>query len=85
MSLNDWSLVMFGVTGLYYAMLYWTVFRRPNMLNYIILICTWLLTVGMNLVYGIATRQVGFIFIFLSTIALAMAVLITTERSSNDS
>lgn len=84
MSLNDWSLVVFATTALLYMMLYWSVFRKPHLVNYILLIVAWAISVITNLVYGIATRQVGFILIFLMEIALAMAVLLITERSSHD-
>lgn len=85
MSLNDWSIIVFATTAFLYVSLIWSVFRRPSIPNFLVLIIAWFVSIATNLVYGIATRQAGFVLIFLLDIALIMVVYTITERSSHDS
>lgn len=85
MSLNDWSIILFSSTALLYITLVWSVFRRPSLPSFFVLIFVWFVSIGTQLVYGIATRQVGFVLMFFLNIALMVLVYTITERPSNDS
>lgn len=85
MSLNDWSIIMFASTALLYITMIWSVFRRPSIPSFIILIFVWFASIVTQLVYGIATHQVGFVLIFFLNLALIVLVYTITERSAHDS
>lgn len=74
MTLNDWSIVYFAMTAIYYVTVYFAMFRNPNILKFLLLIVVWMAHLGVTLTYGIVTGQVGFILLF--GLELAMIVFI---------
>lgn len=80
MSLNDWSLVYFAATALYYFTLYVTLFRQARVSKFIFMAIVWTISLATTLVYGIATQQIGFVFIFLMEIALAIVMFTSTGK-----
>lgn len=80
MTLNDWSLVYFAATALYYFVLYVTIFRAQRLHKFIIMAITWAIHLGVTLVYGIATGQIGFVFVFALEVALAIVMFTMTGK-----
>jgi hypothetical protein len=84
MSLNDWSLVFFAATALYYFTLYVTLFRQPKVSKFVIMTIVWMIHLGVTLVYGIATEQIGFIFVFFTEVMLAIIMFAATGKMLRD-
>ena len=80
MSLNSWSLVYFAVTAVYYFTLYVTLFRTHTVAKFLIMGFVWLISLGTTLVYGIATQQIGFVFIFAMEVMLAVIMFTATGK-----
>lgn len=84
MSLNDWSLVFFAATALYYFTLYVTLFRQAKVSKFVIMAIVWMIHLGVTLVYGIATEQIGFIFVFFTEVMLAIIMFAATGKMLRD-
>lgn len=64
MSLNDWSLIVFGFSAVYYVTIYYSIFRNPTPGKFGFLAIVWAINSIVTLFYGIATDQIGFILLF---------------------
>jgi len=84
MSLNDWSLIIFVTTALFYVMIYASLFQSPTIKKFLFLFLSWVAHMGTILWYGIATRQVGFILWFLLEITMVYFVYIITGKVIKD-
>lgn len=81
MSLNAWSLVLFGAHIFFYASMIFTVSTRSSAGKMALLVSGWLTYQVATLWYAIATKQVGFILMFVFQIIATIAtVIISVER-----
>ena len=80
MTLQDWSLVVFGATALLYFMVYLSIFQNPSVGKFLFLILAWIIHSATLVWYGIATGQVGFIMIVLLEIMMTTFVYIITGK-----
>lgn len=64
MSLNDWSIVVFGFSVIYYLAIYYSIFKNPSAGKFLFLALVWVINSIVTLVYGIATDQIGFVLLF---------------------
>ena len=80
MTLNDWSLVYFAATAFYLFVFYITIFRAQRLYKFILMIFAWALHLGVTLTYGIATGQIGFVFVFGLEVALALVMFTMTGK-----
>jgi hypothetical protein len=84
MTLNDWSLVVFAMTAFYYFVIYFALFRTPTIGKFILLILAWIAQISTIFLYGLATRQIGFIFIAALEILMIGLVYVITQRLVTD-
>jgi hypothetical protein len=84
MTLNDWSILYFSVTALYYVTIYFSMFRNPSVPKFILLVFVWLAHLGTTLVYGVATGQVGFVLLFGLELAMILFVYIVVSKLVQD-
>lgn len=84
MSLNDWSLILFGFTVFFYMTVYFTVFHNPTVVKFAFLALAWVIHQASVLVYGIATKQIGFIGMFILELIMVMLVFVISERLVKD-
>lgn len=80
MSLQDWSLVVFGSTAFMYLMAYASLFLSPSIKKFLLLILSWIIHMIVILWYGIATNQMGFILLFGLEITIIFFVYIITGK-----
>lgn len=80
MSLNSWSLVVFGFSVVYYLTIYYSMFKNPTVPKFALLGFVWLVNSFVTLVYGIATSQIGFVMLFFLEWAMVMIVFSTTAK-----
>ena len=64
MSLNTWSLIVFGAVAFLYIMVYSSMFQKSSIKKFVLLIIAWVIHMVTILWYGIATSQIGFILWF---------------------
>lgn len=85
MSLNTWSLILFGIHMLFYLSMIFAVATSSGAAKLALLISTWMAYQIATLWYGLATDQVGFILMFaFQFIATVATVVISTERSNSE-
>ena len=85
MSLEDWSLVYFGATAFLYFMIYMSMFQSPSVKRFLVLVLAWVIHMVVMLWYGIATAQIGFVFMFfLEIMMLAFVYVITGKVTKNE-
>lgn len=84
MSLNDWSIVIFISSAIYYLAIYYTMFRNPNTIKFFLLTIIWVFNSFVTLIYGMATNQIGFIMLFLLEWAMIIAVFIQSGKVLNN-
>jgi hypothetical protein len=84
MTLNDWSLVVFSVTVIYYFTIYFSLFRNPSLGKFFVLVIVWILHMLTLLVYGISTGQIGFVFIFFLEIIMVGLVFVFVSKAVSD-
>lgn len=84
MSLNDWSLVVFGSTFAFYMAIYFAMFTKPHVLTFVFTFILWAINMGSKLVYGLATDQIGFVLLFFLDIFMIFLVFIIAGRYIND-
>jgi len=83
MTLNDWSLLYFGISAIYAFAIYFSLFTNLTVGKIFFVILAWLTHVGVTLSYGIATRQVGFIFLFGLELIIVILISISIGRVKN--
>lgn len=84
MSLNNWSLVLFFSTFIFYMFVYFAMFSKPRVITFIFTLMSWVLSMTTKLVYGIATDQIGFILLFALDLFMVFLVFIIAGRYIND-
>lgn len=84
MSLNDWSLVIFGSTLALYMVIYFAMFSKPSVVSFLFVFILWSITTGVKLVYGLVTDQIGFVLLFFLDLAMMLLVFIIAGRYIND-
>jgi hypothetical protein len=86
MSLNTWSLIVFGAVALLYIMVYSSMFQKASIKKFVLLIIAWVIHMVTILWYGIATNQIGFILWFgLELMVIYFVYVITGKVFNNDS
>jgi hypothetical protein len=86
MSLNTWSLIVFGAVALLYIMVYSSMFQKSSIKKFVLLIIAWVIHMVTILWYGIATSQIGFILWFaLELLVIYFVYVITGKVFNNDS
>ena len=86
MSLNTWSLIVFGAVALLYMMVYSSMFQKSSIKKFVLLIIAWVIHMVTILWYGIATSQIGFILWFaLELMVIYFVYVITGKVFNNDS
>jgi hypothetical protein len=84
MTLNDWSIVYFAITAIYYVTIYFAMFRNPNVFKFLLLVVVWLLHLATTLVYGIVTGQVGFVLLFGLELAMIVFIYVLVNKLVED-
>lgn len=84
MSLNDWSILVFGSTFLLYMCIYFAMFTRPSVITFIVSFMLWAANIGIKLVYGLQTDQIGFVLLFVLDIFMVFLIFIIAGRYIND-
>jgi hypothetical protein len=86
MSLNTWSLIVFGAVAFLYIMVYSSMFQKSSIKKFVLLIIAWVIHMVTILWYGIATSQIGFILWFaLELMVIYFVYVITGKVFNNDS
>lgn len=84
MSLNDWSIVLFGSTFALYMAIYFTMFTKPHNITFLFTFVLWAVNMGTKLVYGLQTDQIGFVLMFFLDLFIVFLVFIIAGRYVND-
>lgn len=85
MSLNVWSLVLFGSHLFFYLALVLALMSKSNIYKLVSMIVAWITYQVTTLWYGIATHQIGFILMGIFQFIVSFAtILISTERHLNE-
>lgn len=84
MSLNDWSLIIFGSTLALYMMIYFAMFSKPNVVSFLFVFILWSISTGVKLVYGLVTDQIGFVLLFFLDLVMMLLVFAISGRYIND-
>lgn len=85
MSLNTWSLIVFGAVAFLYIMVYSSMFQKSSIKKFVLLIIAWVIHMVTILWYGIATSQIGFILWFaLELMVIYFVYVITGKVFNND-
>lgn len=63
---------------------YFTVFHNPTVVKFAFLALAWVIHQASVLVYGIATKQIGFIGMFILELIMVMLVFVISERLVKD-
>ena len=84
MSLNDWSLVVFGTTFIFYMSVYFAMFTKQHILTFVLTFMLWIVSMVTRLVYGLATDQIGFVLLFFLDLFMVFLVFIIAGRYVND-
>jgi hypothetical protein len=86
MSLNTWSLIVFGAVAFLYIMVYSSMFQKASIKKFVLLTLAWVFHMVTILWYGIATSQIGFILWFaLELMMIYFVYVITGKVIHNDS
>lgn len=87
MTINTWSVIVFGVTAFHFVMIFISVFGLPTVGKFVMLFISWLAMVITTFIYGMSTNQIGFVLMALMELLSVVAVFIITERmfSNEDS
>lgn len=80
MSLNDWSLIVFGFSALYYLTIYYSMFKNPTVGKFALLGIVWIINSFVTLVYGLATNQIGFVLLFFLEWAMVIVVFSASAK-----
>lgn len=84
MSLNTWSIIYLGISLATMIAIYFSLFKALTTFKVLIVIFTWLSQICFNLVYGIATNQIGFIALFIMQFFFTAIMLIQYRKATND-
>jgi hypothetical protein len=84
MSLNEWSMVVFGFSALYYLVIYYSMFRNPSVGKFALLGIIWTINSFVTLVYGMATDQIGFVLLFFLEWAMVIIIFSATAKVLKD-
>jgi hypothetical protein len=84
MSLTDWSLIVFGSTLALYMAIYFTMFTQPHVATFLFTFVIWAINMGVKLVYGLATDQIGFVLLFFLDLFMIFLVFVIAGRYVND-
>lgn len=84
MSLNDWSIIVFLFSALYYLTIYYSMFYNPNPAKFILLAIVWIINSFVTLLYGMATDQIGFVMLFFLEWAMIVVVFIQSGKVLKD-
>ena len=84
MSLNDWSIIVFGFSAIYYLAIYYSIFKNPAPGKFALLAFVWVINSIVTLVYGIATDQIGFILLFFLEWMMIIITFIESGRVIKD-
>ena len=63
MTLEQWSLVVFGITALWNLVAFVAFFHNPTIRKFVFLLFVWVAKMSVVAWYGFATDQMGFILI----------------------
>ena len=84
MSLNTWSLIVFGAVALFYIMVYSSMFQKASIKKFVLLTLAWVVHMTTILWYGIATGQIGFILWFALELMMIYFVYVITGKVINN-
>lgn len=85
MSLNTWSLILFSANIFFYLAMLLAVSTKSTPGKLALMISSWIGYQVATLWYGIATKQLGFILMFIFQIIVSIATLIiSTERTIDE-
>lgn len=84
MTLEQWSLVIFGLVALWYLVGCLAFFHNPNIKKFMLLIAVWVAKMVAVGWYGFATDQIGFVLIpFFELLVLFFTYIIAGKAVSN--
>lgn len=84
MSLNEWSIVVFIFSAIYYITLYYSMFFNPTFAKFFLLAIVWIINSFVTLIYGMATDQIGFVMLFLLEWGMLILVFAKTGKVLRD-
>lgn len=84
MSLEAWSLVIFGTTTLLYMSVFISMFQNPSIKKFFFVFFAWVVHLIATLWYGIATGQIGFVLLFFMELIMIVFVYIITGKVLNN-
>lgn len=84
MSLNDWSIIVFLFSVLYYVTIYYSMFHNPNAAKFLLLTFVWIANSFVTLIYGMATGQIGFVLLFFFEWAMLVLIFLKTGKVLKD-
>lgn len=84
MSLNEWSIVVFIFSAIYYMTIYYSMFFNATVGKFFLLGVVWIINSFVTLIYGMATDQIGFVLLFLLEWGMLILVFSKTGKVLKD-
>jgi hypothetical protein len=84
MSLNEWSIVVFIFSAIYYMTIYYSMFFNPTFGKFFLLGFVWIINSFVTLIYGMQTDQIGFVLLFLLEWGMLILVFVKTGKVLKD-
>lgn len=85
MSLNMWSIIVFIAHLIFYTAMSFVIMTKPSISKLTMLITSWVIWMIAILWYGIDTRQIGFILLFIFQFIITLVgIIFSAERYIND-
>jgi len=80
MSLNEWSILVFAAHMFFYLSLIVATFSKPQLSVMLTTILTFIVVQIVVLLYGIYTKQIGFILLFFTQLLLLLLAIPTRKE-----
>jgi len=84
MSIEQWSIVYFAVSCLYYIAIFISLFTLLNMSKIITVILAFILQIAVTLAYGINTNQIGLVLVSIVQVIMVILIFIQYGRLVNE-
>lgn len=84
MLLNTWSYIYLVVSMISMIAIYVSLFTTLTVSKMLFVIVTWAGQLCFNLIYGIATQQMGFVVLFMFQFLFTMVVLLKYRKVANE-
>jgi hypothetical protein len=84
MSLEQWSLLYFAVSAIYYFAVFFSLFTALNLIKIFLTVLAFMAQLGVTLAYGISTDQIGLVFLAGTQVLVIILMFTQYGRVTNE-